>query len=79
MIHLLQMDLQQLRRDCLLCVICLRSYIRNNPDYYAFFPDQLDRVDAVSVIQLKKDVTDVESALQTLRMIKVDIVCEMTT
>ena len=72
MIHLLQMDLQQLRRDCLLCVICLRSHVRNKPD-------QLDRVDAVGVIQLKEDVTDVESALQTLRMIKVDIVREMTT
>ena len=70
------MDLKQLRRDCLLCVICFRSHVRNNPDYYPFFPDQLDRVDAVGVIQLKEDVTDVESALQTLRMIKVDIVRE---
>ena len=45
----------------------------------AIKPDQLDRVDAESVIQLKEDVTSVKSALQTLRMIKVDIVREMTT
>ena len=33
----------------------------------------------MSVIQLREDVTDVESALQTLSMIKVDIEREITT